>query len=90
MSAIPRGGKSHGLEFPEATANYKAVSAEPDRVARIELNKQFADFLRHWLTGFGVVAAPSLIVYNPNSIGSWDMGPGLRSAINSPEKITLP
>ena len=90
MSAIARGGKSHGLEFPEATANYKAVSAEPDRAARIELNKGFADFLRHWLPGFGVVAAPSLIVYNPNSIGSWDMEPGLRQAINSPEKITLP
>ena len=90
MSAIARGGKSHGLEFPEATANYKAVSAEPDRAARIELNKGFADFLRHWLPGFGVVAAPSLIVYNPNSIGSWDMEPGLHQAINSPEKITLP
>ena len=90
MSVIARGGKSHGLEFPEATANYKAVSAEPDRAARIELNKGFADFLRHWLPGFGVVAAPSLIVYNPNSIGSWDMEPGLRQAINSPEKITLP
>ena len=90
MSAIARGGKSHGIEIPEATANYKAVSAEPDRAARIELNKGFADFLRHWLPGFGVVAAPSLIVYNPNSIGSWDMEPGLRQAINSPEKITLP
>ena len=90
MSAIARGGKSHGIEIPEATANYKNVSAEPDRAARIDLNKGFADFLRHWLPGFGVVAAPSLIVYNPNSIGSWDMEPGLRSAINSPEKITLP
>ena len=90
MSAIARGGKSHGLEFPEATANYKAVSAEPDRAARVKLNKGFADFLRHWLPGFGVVAAPSLIIYNPNSIGSWDMEPGLRQAINSPEKITLP
>ncbi len=90
MSAIARGGKSHGIEIPEATENYKAVSAEPDRAARIELNKGFADFLRHWMPGFGVVAVPSLIVYNPNSIGSWDMEPGLRQAINSPEKITLP
>ena len=90
MSAIARGGKSHGIEIPEATDNYRDVSAEPDRAARIELNKGFADFLRHWMPGFGVVAVPSLIVYNPNSIGSWDMEPGLRSAINSPEKITLP
>ena len=90
MSAIARGGKSHGIEIPEATANYKDVSAEPDRAARIELNKGFADFLRHWMPGTGVVAAPSLIVYNPNSIGSWEMEPGLRSAINSPENITLP
>ena len=90
MSAIARGGKSHGIEIPEATANYRDVSAEPDRAARIALNKDFADFLRHWMPGFGVVAVPSLIVYNPNSIGTWDMEPGLRSAINSPEKITLP
>ena len=90
MSAIARGGKSHGIEIPEATANYKDVSAEPDRAARINLNKDFADFLRHWMPGFGVVAVPSLIVYNPNAIGSWDMEPGLRQAINSPEKITLP
>lgn len=90
MSAIARGGKSHGIEIPEATANYKNVSAEPDRASRINLNKDFADFLRHWMPGFGVVAVPSLIVYNPNAIGSWDMEPGLRQAINSPEKITLP
>ena len=90
MSAIARGGKSHGIEIPEATANYRDVSAEPDRATRIALNKAFADFLRHWMPGFGVVAVPSLIVYNPNSIGSWDMEPGLRQAINSPEKITLP
>ena len=90
MSAIARGGKSHGIEIPEATANYRNVSAQPDRAQRIELNKQFADFLRRWMPGFGVVAVPSLIVYNPNSIGSWAMEPGLRQAFNSPEKITLP
>ncbi len=90
MSAIARGGKSHGIEIPEATANYKDVSAEADRAARIELNKQFGDFLRHWMPGFGVVAVPSLVVYNPNSIGSWEMEPGLRGTFNSPEKITLP
>ena len=90
MSAIARGGKSHGIEIPEATANYRDVSAEPDRAARIELNKGFADFLRRWMPGFGVVAVPSLIVYNPNSIGSWDMEPGLRQSFNSPEKIALP
>ena len=90
MSAIARGGKSHGIEIPEATKNYRDVSAEPDRAKRIELNKGFADFLRHWMPGFGVVAVPSLIVYNPNAIGSWDMEPGLRGSVNSPEKIVLP
>lgn len=90
MSAIARGGKSHGIEIPEATKNYRDVSAEPDRTARIDLNKGFADFLRRWMPGFGVVAVPSLIVYNPNSIGSWDMEPGLRQSFNSPEKIVLP
>ncbi len=89
MSALARGGKSHGLENPTATANYLNVSAESDLEARIALNNQFADFLREWVPGMGVVAAPSLIAYNPNSIAEWDMELGLRQATNSPENITI-
>lgn len=89
MSALARGGKSHGLENPESTANYQAVAAEASLEGRIALNNEYADFMRHWLPGFGIVASPSLLVYNPNSIGSWDMELGLRQASNSPEYIKL-
>ena len=89
MSALARGGKSHGLENPESTANYQNVAAEASLEGRIALNNEYADFIRHWLPGFGIVASPSLLVYNPNSIDSWDMELGLRQASNSPEFIKL-
>ena len=89
MSALARGGKSHGLENPESTANYQNVAAEASLEGRIALNNEYADFIRHWLPGFGIVASPSLLVYNPNSIDSWDMELGLRQASNSPEYIKL-
>ena len=90
MSALTRGGKSHGIEFAEATQNYLAVGLEPDIAKRIALNNKFADYLHHWMPGIGVVAAPSLIVYNPTAIKDWPMELGLRSTYNSPENIILP
>jgi ABC-type transport system substrate-binding protein len=90
MSALTRGGKSHGIEISEATQNYLAVGLEPDVAKRIALNNQFADFLYKWMPGIGVVAAPSLIVYNPTAIKDWPMELGLRSTYNTPENIILP
>jgi len=45
--------------------------------------------MSEWLPGFGIVASPSLLVFNPNSISSWDMELGLRQTSNSPEFIKL-
>jgi hypothetical protein len=89
MSALARGGKSHGLENPESTANYLNVSAEASLAGRIELNNAYADYIHEWLPGFGIVASPSLLVFNPNAIASWDMELGLRQTSNSPEFIRL-
>ena len=89
MSALARGGKSHGLENPESTANYQAVSGEATLEGRIDLNNGYADWMSEWLPGFGIVASPSLLVFNPNSISSWDMELGLRQTSNSPEFIKL-
>ena len=89
MSALARGGKSHGLENPESTANYQAVSGEATLEGRIDLNNGYADWMSEWLPGFGIVASPSLLVFNPNSISSWDMELGLRQTSNSPELIKL-
>jgi ABC-type transport system substrate-binding protein len=89
MSAIARGGKSHGIEFPEATANYNAVSAEADLAGRIALNNGFADFLHHWVPGMGIVAVPSLLAYNGNVITEWKIELGLRQAQNTPENIVV-
>ena len=89
MSALARGGKSHGLENPESTANYQAVSGESSLQGRLDLNNGYADWMSEWLPGFGIVASPSLLVFNPNSISSWDMELGLRQTSNSPEFIKL-
>ena len=89
MSALARGGKSHGLENPESTANYQAVSGEATLQGRLDLNNDYADWMSEWLPGFGIVASPSLLVFNPNSISSWDMELGLRQTSNSPEFIKL-
>jgi len=89
MSALARGGKSHGLENPESTANYQAVSGESSLQGRLDLNNGYADWMSEWLPGFGIVASPSLLVFNPNSISSWDMELGLRQTSNSPELIKL-
>jgi len=89
MSALARGGKSHGLENPEGTANYLAVSAESDIDKRILLNNKFADFLREWVPGMGIVAAPSLLAYNPVTITEWKMELGLRQTTNTPENIKV-
>ena len=89
MSALARGGKSHGLENPEGTANYLAVSAESDIDERILLNNKFADFLRKWVPGMGIVAAPSLLAYNPVTITEWKMELGLRQTTNTPENIKV-
>ena len=89
MSAIARGGKSHGLENPESTANYLNVSAEADLAARIALNNEYANFIREWLPGFGIVASPSLLAYNGNVISEWNIELGLRQAQNSPENIVV-
>ena len=89
MSALARGGKSHGLENPEGTANYLAVSAESDIDERILLNNKFADFLREWVPGMGIVAAPSLLAYNPVTITEWKMELGLRQTTNTPENIKV-
>ena len=88
-SALSRGGKSHAVEAPEATANYQAVSKETDRDKRIALNNDFADFLFHEQIGIATIAAGKFLVVNPNKIASWDMEPGIRQPFNTPENIVL-
>jgi len=89
MSALARGGKSHGIENPESTANYLAVSAEADLAGRIALNNSYADFMKEWVPGMGIVAVPSLLAYNGNVITEWDIELGLRQAQNTPENIVV-
>ena len=90
MSALTRGGKSHGMELPQATEAYLAVSGESDPLKRTERNLEFAAFLHEWVPGIGLVVEPAPWVFNPNSIKSWEMEVGVRWRFNSPENIVLP
>jgi len=89
-STLSRGGKGHGVEAAIFAETYRKMSAETDLQKRIEMSNALADWTRQWVLGIGLVASPSLVVYNPNSIADWDMEPGVRAAFNSPENITLP
>lgn len=88
-SALSRGGKSHAVELPEATAAYLAASKEPDREKRIAINNKLADFLHDSQVGVSTIAAGNFLVYNPNKIASWVMEPGIRQQYNTPENIVL-
>ncbi len=87
-SALARGGKSNSIEIPFITETFQKVSAEPDRMKRIELNNGLADYLHEWVTSAGTVAEPLRITLNPNAL-SWPMERGLRIRFNSPENIEI-
>ena len=88
-SALSRGGKSHAVELPQATAAYLDAGKEPDRAKRIEINNKLADFLSDQQVGISTIAAGNFLVFNPNKIASWAMEPGIRQQYNTPENIVL-
>ena len=87
MTSRTRGAFGCGFEAPFVADRFVAVASEPDKAKRIELNTEIAEYLRHWNLSVGVVAVPGQIVYNPNSIASWEMTGAVRSAFTSPENI---
>ena len=89
-TTITRGGFGGGLEIPDIADFYQRASAEPDPAKRVEINNEFAQWMREWMLGMGTVGVPNLIVYNPNAIESWDMRPatgGSSFHFNSLERV---
>ena len=89
LSALSRGGKSHSLELPQATAALLDAGKEPDREKRIAINNKFADFLYDYQVGISTIATVTFFAVNPNKIASWNMEPGIRRFFNTPENIVL-
>ena len=58
------------------------ASAEQDYDKRIEINRQFADFMREQALAPGVVIIRTVWTYNPNKIESWAFPMGFRGAIS--------
>jgi ABC-type transport system substrate-binding protein len=73
MTSLGRGGFGPGVEVDKITETIIAISQEPDRNNRIELNTELMDYMYHWMQGSAIVSLPDLLVYNPRSIQSWPM-----------------
>lgn len=88
-TSITRGGFGCAMEIPFVAEVYLKTSKEVDEQKRLELNTQLADYSYHWMLEPGVVSVPDAVVYNPKSIKSWEMRPGIFLVVNSPENIVL-
>jgi peptide/nickel transport system substrate-binding protein len=86
-TSLTRGGFGCGVEIPKILETFRAVNAEPDASARIQLNNGLADYMLEWMPAAGIVALPSNVVFNPRSIESWNMRKGFESFYNAPERI---
>jgi peptide/nickel transport system substrate-binding protein len=73
ITSLTRGGFSAGFEVPEVAAAFLKNTKEPDINKRIETNKGVCDVLWNWQLGTGIVAAPTIYVFNPKSIKEWPM-----------------
>lgn len=74
-TSLSRGGYCICYETPKGAEIYLKMAAELDKQKRIELKKEYFDYMYHWALKPGVVAVPALTVYNPNSIKEWQMDP---------------
>lgn len=85
-----RGAFNIGIEMAEMCAFFDAMSAEPDKAARIEIRNAHTDWLHEWNPAIATIAVPQVALGNPNKIASWDMPLSVREAqIHHPEFIVL-
>ena len=86
-TSLTRGGYGIGVEIPFMAEKWLEIAGEPDIAKRIALNNLVMDYMFEMAIDVGVVALPSPITYNPNSIADWPMDPGLFASINKHEAI---
>ena len=72
-TTLSRGGFSCGVEIPFVLEKGLAAGIEPDRVKRVAINTELAEYYAaEWLVP-GVVVVPEPLVWNPKKIASWEM-----------------
>ena len=73
FTTLSRGGFSCAMEIPFVLENYLKTAGELDKAQRIENNTELLEYYRHWRLNSGVAAIPEPMVWNPKTIGSWNM-----------------
>lgn len=86
-TSLTRGGFGCGMEIPKVGEIFQKVASETDPLKRIELNNELADYWFDQMLEPGIVSVPEAVAYNPKSIKSWEMRPGIFQVVNSPENI---
>ncbi len=86
-TSLTRGGFGCGMEIPRVGEIFQQVASETDKQKRIELNNELAEYWFEQMLEPGIVSVPEAVAYNPKSIQSWEMRPGIFQIVNSPENI---
>ena len=73
FTTLSRGGFSCAMEIPFVLENYLKTAGELDKAQRIANNTELLEYYRHWRLNSGIAAIPEPLVWNPNSISSWEM-----------------
>ena len=73
FTTLSRGGFSCAMEIPFVLENYLKTAGELDKAQRIANNTELLEYYRHWRLNSGIAAIPEPMVWNPNSIESWEM-----------------
>ena len=73
FTTLSRGGFSCAMEIPYVLENYLRTAGELDKAQRIANNTELLEYYRHWRLNSGIAAIPEPLVWNPNSIESWEM-----------------
>ena len=73
FTTLSRGGFSCAMEIPFVLENYLKTASELDKAQRIANNTELLEYYRHWRLNSGIAAIPEPMIWNPNSIESWEM-----------------
>ena len=73
FTTLSRGGFSCAMEIPFVLENYLRTAGELDKAQRVANNTELLEYYRHWRLNSGVAAIPEPMLWNPKTIGSWNM-----------------
>ena len=73
FTTLSRGGFSCAMEIPFVLENYLRTAGELDKAQRVANNTELLEYYRHWRLNSGIAAIPEPMLWNPKTIGSWNM-----------------